>query len=203
MDCAKKDKPCPDPRYILRKPMNLVLIESAAIAVSAILSIHWIRMYLGKKKISGDIDYGMQVIAKEAVNTARKGFKVDLDFSPSSIDRLEEMLGKIHERHLQKPLNEKELAVHSIRWGAYIGEVLRRVRPGKWYRDSEKVGPGTIPFIYDSGEQAFPRSWVYKRIVDGEFDNVATKFRLFSDPAFIENSHQGGDELQLRGDASE
>jgi GH24 family phage-related lysozyme (muramidase) len=65
------------------------------------------------------------------------------------------------------------------------------------------MGPGTVPFAYDSGEQAFPRSWVYKRIVDGDFDNIATKFRLFSDPAFWENAQTDGDIMPLHGNTNE
>ena len=179
------------------------LLELAVVAIFAVVGVQMLRTYLGKRKIRSDFDSAMRDIARGAVKLARKRFKVDLDFSPSSIDRLEEMLGKIHERHLQNPLSDDELTVQSMRWGAYIGEVLRQVRPGKWYRDSEKMGPGAIPFVYDSGEQAFPRSWVYKRIVDGDFDNIATKFRLFSDPAFLENAHGDGDVMPLHGNTNE
>jgi hypothetical protein len=135
-----------------------------------------------------DFDYCMQVIAKEAVKKATAEQKIHLDFSPDSIEFLDEMMGDMHESHLKHPLGEKELSVLSLRWGAYIGEAVKRVHPAKWQRDSERMGRGTTPLVYESGEQAFPRSWVYKRIVDGPMDSVASKFRLFSNPELLANA---------------
>jgi hypothetical protein len=95
------------------------LLELAVVAIFAVVGVQMLRTYLGKRKIRSDFDYAMRDVARGAVKLARKRFKVDLDFSPISIDRLEEMLGKIHERHLQNPLSDDELAVQSMRWGAY------------------------------------------------------------------------------------
>jgi len=135
-----------------------------------------------------DFDYRMQVIAKGAVKKAIAKQRTRLDFSPKSIEFLDEMLGEMHENHLKHPLDEKELSLLSLRWGAYIGEAVKRVRPAKWQRDSEGMGTGTTPLVYDSGEQAFPRSWVYKRIVDGPMDSVASKFYVFSNPELLANT---------------
>lgn len=157
-------------------------LGSAAVAICAVFGVQMLRTYLGKRKIRSDFDYAMQVVAKEAARRARTEHKVELDFSPGSIERLEEMLGRIHEDHLKKALTEKELSLQSIRWGAYIGEVMKRVRPGKWQRDSEKIGRGAMPVSFDSANEAFPCSWVYKRIADGPDDNVVFKFQVFSDP---------------------
>jgi hypothetical protein len=146
------------------------------------------RTYHHKTRMVNDFDYCMQVISKEAVKKARSEQKIHLDFSPDSIEFLDKMLGEIHESHLKHPLSEKELSVLCLRWGAYIGETVKRVHPAKWQRDSERVGPGTTPLVYDSGEQAFPRSWVYKRIVDGPMDSVASKFYVFSHPELLANA---------------
>jgi hypothetical protein len=168
------------------------LWESVAVAICALVGVQMLRTYLGKRKIRRDFDYAMQVVAKEAVKRAKAQYKVDLDFSSSSIDRIEEMLGRIHEDHLKKPLTEKELSLQSIRWGAYIGEVLKKFEPGKWRRGSEKVGPGTMPVVFESALEAFPCSWAYKRIADGPDDNVTFKFQVFSDPRL--RKHVGGGE---------
>jgi hypothetical protein len=158
------------------------LWESAAIAIFAVVGVQMLRTYLGKRKVRSDFDYAMQVVAKEAVKRAKAQHKVDLDFSSASIDRVEEMLGRIHEDHLKKALTEKELSLQSIRWGAYIGEMIKRVRTGRWQRDSEKAGRGTIPVVFDSENEAFPCSWAYKRIADGPEDNIVLKFQFCSDP---------------------
>jgi hypothetical protein len=136
----------------------------------------------------------MQIIAEEAAKRGQREYGVNLDFSPESIERLEEILGKIHDAHLKTPLSEKELSLLSLRWGAYIGESLKRVRPGKWERDSKELGAGRMPLVYATGEQAFPYSWVYKRIADGPFDNVASKFRIFSDPSILESAESASEE---------
>ncbi len=128
-----------------------------------------------------DFDFAMQNLGKQTVKRARDEYGVDLDFSPESIQRVEEILGKLHEKHLQTPLTEEELLRMALRWGAYIGEVMKRVRPGKWQRDSELAGAGTTPVVFGPGNEAFPRAWAYKRIADGQEDNVAFKFKFFLD----------------------
>ncbi len=118
----------------------------------------------------------------EAVERAKLNTKVHLDFSSASIDSIEEMLGRVHEDHLKNPLTEKELSLQSIRWGAYIGEMIKRVGTGKWQRDSEKAGRGTMPVVFDSENDAFPCSWAFKRIADDPEDNIIFKFQFCSDP---------------------
>lgn len=165
--------------------------RSRAIALLILLAaaiVPAVRTYLRNLRIRNDFDYAMQVVAKEAVRQAKIDYGVDLDYSPDSIERLDGILERIHEEHSKNPLNDSQLSLQTLRWGAYIGESLRKVHPGKWQRDSEKIGPGTMPFVYDSGEQAFPRSWVYKRIVDGTFDSVASKFYIFSHPDLLKSS---------------
>jgi hypothetical protein len=164
------------------------VLEAIGITFVIAAVIWLLRTYQHKTRMVKDFDYCMQVIAKEAVKKASAGQKIHLDFSPDSIEFLDEMLGEIHESHLKHPLVEKELSLLSLRWGAYIGEAVKRVHPAKWQRDSARMGPGTTPLVYDSGEQAFPRSWVYKRIVDGPTDSVASKFYIFSNPELLANA---------------
>jgi hypothetical protein len=166
--------------------MNVV--EVIGIAFLIALGIWLFRTYTHKTKMVEDFDYCMQVIAKEAVKKANAKQRIHLDFSPESIEFLDEMLGVIHESHLKHPLSENELSALCLRWGAYIGEAVKKVHRAKWQRDSEGMGSGTTPLVYESGEQAFPRSWVYKRIVDGPMDSVASKFYVFSHPELLANA---------------
>ena len=158
------------------------LWESSGAAICVIVGVQMLRTFVEKRKIRSDFDYAMRVVAKEAVRRANAEHNVDLDFAASSIKHLEEMLGKIHCGHMKKRLSEKDLSLQSIRWGAYIGEVIKWVRPGKWKRDSEQAGRGTMPVVFDSSNEAFPCSWVYKRIADGPDDNIVFKFQFSSDP---------------------
>jgi hypothetical protein len=145
------------------------------IGLATIASALLVCGYLWKRRIQTDFDFRMWVIARGAVMSEPEMSEA-LDFSPDSIGVVDALLGKIHERHTKKPLTEQELSTLCTRWGAYIGEALKKVQPGKWQRDCEMVGSGTTPLVFAAGHSAFPRSWVYKRIVDGEGDNVVSKF---------------------------
>jgi hypothetical protein len=163
------------------------ILESAAIVVAALLLAPFLLVFIAKLRIRRDFDYAMRHLAQRAVVLARAEHSLELDYSPASIERVEQILGKIGDSHLQKPMSERELSIVSARWGAYIGETMKRLRPGKWRRDSENIGANSMPVVFDSSNEAFPCSWAYKRIVDGPDDNVVFKFQVFSDPRFREN----------------
>ena len=59
-----------------------------------------------------------------------------------------------------------------------MGEVIRRVRPCRWAVDSRVGGEGSFPVVYENGDESYPVRWCYKRIVNGEEDNVWHKFTL-------------------------
>jgi hypothetical protein len=159
------------------------LAESAAFIICLLLLAPLVLVLVQRTRIRMSFDYAMRVIANEAVKSARQEHQVILDFSPASVQRLEEdILAKLHEAHLKTPMSEHDLSRLSIRWGAYLGETLKRSRPGRWHRDSKKIGRGTTPVVFAPGTEAFPRSWVYKRITDGPEDNVAFKFQVFTNP---------------------
>lgn len=162
------------------------MLESAGVVIGSLFVGYAVLVYRARKRMRSDFNFAMQAVAAGAVKRAREEQKIELDYSPASIERLEVMLGELHNRHAQNPLEEKEITVLSRRWGAYIGEVAKRMRPGKWHRDSEKAGPGAMPLIFEDGLEAFPCSWVYKRIADGPDDNIAFKFRVLSDPQMRE-----------------
>jgi len=159
------------------------LLESAGIVIGALLLSPLVLGLVQRIRIQRNFDYAMKVVANEAVKRANQEHQVVLDFSTTSVQRLEEdILAKLHEAHLKSPMSEADLTRLSIRWGAYLGETLKRSRPGRWHRDSQKAGRGTTPVVFEPGTEAFPRSWVYKRIADGPEDNVAFKFKVFTNP---------------------
>jgi hypothetical protein len=152
---------------------------AAAIGIAALVTASVGAELYDRIKKRSDFDSRMRKLARGVAKRGRSEYQFDFDFSPTSIEKVEAVLDQLHRMHLVKPLNDDELAVLSLRWGAYVGEALKRVRPGRWQRDS-KIGPGTLPLVYKAGYTAFPRSWVYKRIVDGEGDNIVSKFYVAS-----------------------
>jgi hypothetical protein len=84
---------------------------------------------------------------------------------------VDEILGKLHQDYL------KDNATPGLRglatgFGAYVGEVIRRHHAGaEWKRDHPAVGEKTYPIHWEGGD-SFPKGSCYKRIVNGDEDDV-------------------------------
>lgn len=163
--------------------MTLHFLQAVFLMLAALFLASLPRMLVRRIKARRDFDYAMQAVAAEAVACARKEYKILLDFSPASVQQVENnVLAKLHEIHVNTPMSKSELSRNSTCWGAYIGEVLKRIKGGKWQRDSQRVGQGTMPIVFAPGNEAFPSAWVYKRITNGPNDNVTFKFQVVISP---------------------
>jgi hypothetical protein len=135
---------------------------------------------------SMDIDAHMASLSAQTVERARSGYGVTLDYSPNSIKEVEKLLAAKYELQKTHPMTEKELADAADLWGAYIGEVIKRIRPAHWARDSEIAGKGALPIVYeDNSGESYPCAWVYHRLKNGEEDNVWIKFHYFTQPGGV------------------
>jgi hypothetical protein len=119
----------------------------------------------------------MAALADEAVSRAGSEFQVTLDFSPESVEAVEELLGNLHVRRAAGGMTDARLHREAMTWGAYIGEVIRRLKGGHWEKDHDVAGPDTYPIDYE-GHQSFPVGWCGKRILNGDEDNVWHKFQI-------------------------
>ena len=121
-------------------------------------------------------------LASEAVKDARQGNHVNLDFSSESIEKVEQMLGNLHDLYIK---NASSISVNGLAsaYGAYIGEVIRRAEPGaRWERDDKVGGEKSYPIIWGQGSgHSYPMAWCYRRIVDGPEDNVWLKYSILKD----------------------
>jgi hypothetical protein len=131
-------------------------------------------------RVISDLDVAkeMRLRAAQAVRTAASEYQTVLDYRPESVEKVEMILGRIHDRHRQSPLSNSEVVKESLKWGAYVGEVIKTVQPARWGVDSQGNGPGSLPLVYRSGGESFPVLWSYKRITNGDEDNVWHKFTL-------------------------
>lgn len=156
--------------------MQKIIIIGALLFLAAIL----IRVLAWKKKPSGggDLNAEMAALAEEAVKFANKK-GVNLDYSKDSVQRVEQILADLHQSRSKGQLPDSDLDMHAHRFGAYIGEVLRRMHGGHWARDSDVGGPDSFP-IHWNGGQTFPIAWCGKRIINGDEDNVWFKFQVFT-----------------------
>jgi hypothetical protein len=119
----------------------------------------------------------IQSLSSEAVKDADANNQIKLDYSVDSIKKVEQILGKLHEKY-EKSQSSISVTGLSAAYGAYIGEVIRKTEPGvHWERDSE-LGEKIYPLIWN-GAQVYPMSWCQKQIENGEEDDVWMKYKVF------------------------
>jgi hypothetical protein len=117
----------------------------------------------------------VQYSAAEAVADAAKQDHVELDYSVDSIEKVDGILGKLHDLYV-KDQSSVLVAPLARAYGAYIGEAIRRSEPGtKWARDHRVMGEKSYPLNWRGGE-SFPMAWCYRRIVNGPEDDVWIKY---------------------------
>lgn len=125
----------------------------------------------------------MRSCAEEAVQSARKEYGFDLDYSSASIESLETILSSVS-RELNSSDNETiDSAVK--RWGGYLGETMRRNIGGSWATIQYPGRPVAVPGIEIEGSQLYPLMKVYRRLTMGEPENV-WKFYTMIDQKFLD-----------------
>jgi hypothetical protein len=126
-------------------------------------------------------DEFVQWLANEAVNDARQQDHTKLDYSVESIKTVEQILGRVHSQWTKDPPTVSAKGLGSA-YGAYIGEVIRRSEPGAhWERDDE-LGEKSYPIIWGpTAGHSYPMAWCYRRILNGDEDNVWVKYRAVKD----------------------
>ena len=145
--------------------LALLLLAAAAVGVSRALRRRADTMS------PHDIQEGMKDVSDRAVAMAKADHDVDLDYSVESIERVEAILGSLHEEHRRQPFAQRRMSDATARYGAYVGEVIRRKWGGQWELDHDAAGPGSFP-LSTQGHRAFPMGWCFKRIANGPEDNV-------------------------------
>jgi hypothetical protein len=134
---------------------------------------------MAKSEEQRNISAEMGASAKEAVDDAKANYRVDLDFSIQSLMAVEEILTK---KINPLPLDElvpKEIE-ESMRYGAYIGETLRREHKNMQWLRNHPNQPGGSPVVVVGDIYIFPVSWVLKRIHLGrDEDKIAPKIEAF------------------------
>ena len=112
--------------------------------------------------------------AQSAVKTAKMTWQESLDFTDDSLDAIERIMSKMHQRSRQGTdggLSNEQLDEASKMWGVYVGEIIRRYYGGQW-----STAPDGVLQLALSGWTAYPIDKVHKRIVDGASDNIRFYF---------------------------
>jgi hypothetical protein len=115
--------------------------------------------------------------AAEAVHMAKDVFGHELDYSEASLGAVEVILGLVAETIDRS--DTSELKHFATIFGAYVGEVTRKVYPDAIWRSSHPDYPGFSPFL-DAGHLGiFPCSWCFKRLYSGAADAIPQKYITF------------------------
>jgi len=128
----------------------------------------------------------MQGYATQAVALARE-FKITLDYSENSLQKVEGLLNQLHDELNQwsmgKSSPEPEPTQQQVDemariWGAYLGEVVRRRFGGEWTIESYPGGDFLIVALNVGGSRLFPSMKVHKRLTEGASDNLWTFYQM-------------------------
>jgi hypothetical protein len=117
----------------------------------------------------------LAILPKEAVSIAKDSYGITLDYSPASVEKVEEILGKLYVEYQKKKTTEGQRGL-ALAFGVYIGEVIKKeAGEGRWERDHPTMGEGAMP-LYWKGGASFPVAWCLKRLANGDEDNVWHKY---------------------------
>ncbi len=134
-----------------------------------------------------DLSAEMLSAANSAVEHARKYWSTELDFSSHSIEDVELILARMYEsipRRFYEKLYKRgptpdQIATLSLAYGAYLGEVIRREFGGTWSKETVNGEP-VLALVFDPGSMVFPPAKVWKRLTNGEEDNIWSFYEIYS-----------------------
>lgn len=125
----------------------------------------------------GELGELQKELTELALRIANENYGIKLNFSHSSINHVEKILADIH-RQYKKTGETEGLTGIALEFGAYIAATIQKnTGAGELKRDHPDIGEGTFPFHW--GEKTiFTYGWCEKRILDGEGNDVVSKYRV-------------------------
>jgi hypothetical protein len=151
----------------------LTAAVTAVILVAALVALR----RRGDVQRGNDVQQEMAKLSAEAIQMALAEHRAPLDYSVESVQRVEAILGSLYDRPSKDALTLERRRYVAVRYGAYVGEVIRRKWGGHWEQDHSVAGPGSFP-IKSQGHESFPIAWCFKRLTNGPEDNVWDKLQI-------------------------
>ena len=113
-----------------------------------------------------------------AVNYA-KSFQKKFDYSPNSINDLEEILEYYSKDIFKSHPTENQIWSMALIFGSYLGEVMLKNGLFKKGFTWGKDDTSNIPLLFDdNGSYIAPNDKVYKRLVNGIGDNIVSFYEV-------------------------
>jgi len=119
-------------------------------------------------------DTMMEYFASDVTKWIKQDRGVDLDYSLESIKVIEEELERIS-KEVNRTHPQGGTFGLALGYGAYIGEVFRRRDGGTWAAHHPVAGSNSYPLTINGNGTMFPVGWCWKRLTQGEEDNVYYK----------------------------
>lgn len=119
-------------------------------------------------------DEMMAYLGKETTKWVKQDRAIDLDYSFDSIKIIEQELARISVEVNRTNPQPGTFGI-AMGYGAYIGEVFRRRDGGTWAVDDPTFGAKSYPLTTRSNSVIYPVGWCWKRLINGEEDNVYHK----------------------------
>ncbi|GAP21978.1 hypothetical protein [Leptolinea tardivitalis] len=105
----------------------------------------------------------LEDLSRQAVQFAREKFGLALDFSMTSLPKLERLLDMAHQSYLAGNVSDQGLERSVQVWGAYLGETMRRNKGGVWKIDRNQTGDRRM-FLLTQGVTVYPFEQVRQKI---------------------------------------
>ncbi len=126
--------------------------------------------------MSDDFKELLAIALNEAPNISRKYYQVKFFGTEKDIEKIELILGRLHEEFVKNGRNE-EMTIHERMLSFYLGEVIaRKIGFGEWQENNPL--PNTISLRIGESNWIFPFSWCLKRVEDGIGDDITLKYKL-------------------------
>ena len=121
-------------------------------------------------------------LSAEAVKDADMESHIHLDYTVESIKKVEEVLSGLHGLYAK---DHSSVAVNALAmaYGAYIGEVIRKTEPNVRWEKNDSINGEKSPTLIWAGWQSYPMAWCYRRIINGDEDNIWTKYQALKERA--------------------
>ena len=122
-----------------------------------------------------ELEQLMKDSAQNAVNSAMEEFNITLDFSPESVALVDDILLAFIDKYHDKALEDEAVFTICNIFGAYVGEILKRMVGGTWFYDTSN--PEAPYILLEIGEKSYALAGIcYERLVNDSQVSVKTYF---------------------------
>jgi hypothetical protein len=115
----------------------------------------------------------------DAIDIAKRNFRVTLDWSEGSVESVEAMLTQLHAQMSAAKPPEKAVWTFAKAFGSYAGEVYRRHHGGTW--GMVQLGEDEFPGIQAAdGSTFWPWGRAHQRLTGGPENNLWHYYQLLT-----------------------